>query len=60
MLIADARGVLLRTALAEAQANPLIAAFVAWLLRSPSWKKQWKLRRRRLQPVPGLSAAQET
>jgi len=39
MLIADARGVLLRTALAEAQANPLIAAFVAWLLRSPELEK---------------------
>ena len=35
MLITDARTVLLRAALAEAQANPLVAAFLAWLLCTP-------------------------
>ena len=34
MLIKDAREVLLKTALAEAEQNPLAAAFLGWLVRN--------------------------
>lgn len=39
MMISDARAVLERTTLREAQANPLAAAFLAWLLRSAELEK---------------------
>jgi hypothetical protein len=37
MLISDAREVLRKTAAAEAQSNPLAAAFLGWLLPGESW-----------------------